>query len=249
MINLPSNWNSITLRQYQELEELKLDGLVNIELLLERIAILLDTDIYDDRISNMDFDEVLNIKETLYWLDTEPKTNISDIDFLLKPKKLNKLLLGEFIDIEHYINDPIKNLHIISSIYFKNNKLDEWNNKIEEPYIYDIEERSELFLELPITYIMKYFNLYMSWRNEFLKNYEELFQTEEPDIEEVDLQGYELIQYQKEVMEEKVKSKWSWESILYGLSSGDLTKFKNLFDVEVILVFNMLSMRKTLNIE
>lgn len=245
-MNLPNNWGEITLIQYYELEDLKRE-LSGTELILERLAILLDTDIYDDKIYNLSVDDLFILRDKISWLDTEPNINITDIDFNLKPKKLNKLLLGEFIDIEHYYNEP-NSLHIISSIYFKKTKIDEWGNEIFEPYIYDLEERSKLFLDLPITFILKYFKIYQSWREEFIKNYEELFISDD-SIDETELEGLELVQYQKEMIIEKTKSKWSWESILYGLSSGDLTKFNNLFDCEVILVFNMLSMRKTLNIE
>jgi hypothetical protein len=245
-MKIPNNWSSITLRQYQELQEL--NDLSGIELILERLAIILDTDIYDSQIFNLDMDELLSIKNDISWLDSEPNYVGSDIDFYLKPKDFNNIFLGEFIDIEHYINEPIKNLHIISAIYFKKIKLDEWENTIEEPYIYDIEKRSELFLDLPITFVLKYHKSYMIWRDNFLKTYENLFMENNND-EETDLQGYELIEHQREVLEEKVKSKWSWESILYGLSNNDITKFKELFGIEVILIFNMLSMRKTLNIE
>lgn len=241
---LPTNWSSITLRQYQELEEL--NDLSGIELILERLAVLLDTDIYDSQIFDLDMDDILTISNKISWLDSEPNFIGTDIDFHLKPKDLNTLFLGEFIDIEHYINEPIKNLHIVSAIYFKKIKLDEWENTIEEPYIYDIQKRSELFLDLPITYILKYYKSYLMWRDNFLKTYENLFI--ENQNEEVDLQGYDLIEYQKEVLEEKVKSKWSWESILLGLSNGDVTKFDKLFKTPLILVFNTLSAKKVLGV-
>jgi hypothetical protein len=45
-----------------------------------------------------------------------------------------------------------------------------------------------------------------------------------------------------------VFSKWSWEKLLYDLSNQDLTKIDAVTDLNLIFVFNMLSMVEELQL-
>ena len=46
----------------------------------------------------------------------------------------------------------------------------------------------------------------------------------------------------------KKARKWGWESLIYDLCEGDFTKIKAVGELPLILVFNMLAMRKELGL-
>ena len=47
----------------------------------------------------------------------------------------------------------------------------------------------------------------------------------------------------KESLKEKTQAAFAWESLLWDLSGGDITKWDHLFKTSLILVFNTLSMK------
>lgn len=249
---LPNNWNSITVSQYLEIEDLKSENLYGTELILEQIAILLNTDSEDPKINSLDIDELFEIVDKLRFLGNEPPSNHVNLNTNLKPIEFNELVLGEFIDIEHYIIDPMVNVHIILAIIHKKWIKDEWDNDVYEPYIYDINKRAEQFLDIPVTAAIYWIRKYIVWKEEFMKNYQNLF--EDPDVgkeleeEEEELTGYDLVEYKKTLMIQRQKAKFSWENTIYGLAKGDITKFNDIFGQKLILVFNILNMKSVMEI-
>lgn len=244
---LPNNWNSITVPQYLEIKDLESSDLFGTELLLEQIAILLNTDTEDPDINSLDIDQIFEILDKLRFLGNEPPSNYVKINTELKPIDFNELVLGEFIDIEHYIADSMVNIHIILAIIHKKWAKDEWGNDVYEPYNYDINKRSEEFIDIPVTTAIFWIRKYIVWKEEFMKTYQNLF--EDPDIgkelqeEEEELVGYDLVEYQKTLMIQRQKAKFGWESTIYGLAKGDITKFNDIFGQKLILVFNILNMK------
>jgi hypothetical protein len=244
---LPNNWNSITVPQYLEIKDLESEDLIGTELLLEQVAILLNTDTEDPNINSIDIDELFEILDRLKFLANEPPSNHVRINTELKPIDFNELVLGEFIDIEHYITDPMINIHIILAIIHKKWSKDEWDNDIYEPYNYDINKRAEEFIEIPVTTAIFWIRKYIVWKEEFMKTYENLF--EDPDVgkefeeEQEELVGYDLVEYKKTLMIQRQKAKFGWENTIYGLAKGDITKFNDIFGQKLILVFNILNMK------
>ena len=248
---LPNNWNSITVAQYLELKSLESEDLVGTQLLLEQIAVLLNTDTEDELIDSLGLDELFQILDKLAFLGGEPPSNYIKINTELIPIEFNELVLGEFIDIEHYVMDAMENIHIILAILHKKQGKDDWGNSIYEPYNYDINKRSEEFLHIPVTAAIYWIRKYISWKNEFMKTYQNLF--EDPDVgkeleeEEEKLSGYDLIEYQKTLLIQRQKAKFSWENTIYGLANGDITKFNDIFGQKLILVFNILGMKNAMS--
>jgi len=248
---LPNNWNSITVAQYLELKSLESEDLVGTQLLLEQIAVLLNTDTEDELIDSLGLDELFQILDKLAFLGGEPPSNYIKINTELIPIEFNELVLGEFIDIEHYVMDAMENIHIILAILHKKQGKDDWGNSICEPYNYDINKRSEEFLDIPVTAAIYWIRKYISWKNEFMKTYQNLF--EDPDVgkeleeEEEKLSGYDLIEYQKTLLIQRQKAKFSWENTIYGLANGDITKFNDIFGQKLILVFNILGMKNAMS--
>ena len=248
---LPNNWNSITVAQYLELKSLETEDLVGTQLLLEQTAVLLNTDTEDELIDSLGLDELFEILDKLAFLGGEPPSNHIKINTELTPIEFNELVLGEFIDIEHYVMDSMENIHIILAILHKKRGKDDWGNDTYEPYNYDINKRSEEFLDIPVTAAIYWIRKYISWKNEFMKTYQNLF--EDPDVgkeleeEQEQLTGYDLIEYQKTLLIQRQKAKFSWENTIYGLANGDITKFNDIFGQKLILVFNILGMKNAMS--
>lgn len=253
MLNkIPKNWGSIRLEQYQELISLDDSEYNSLSVYnLEILSIITDTDKDDDEWLDMDVDDLFKIYKETKWLLSEPSSNKkSNINNLLL-KEFNSLNLGEFIDLEHFFSeDYIKNLHIICAILYKKNKLDEWDNLIFEPYEYNIFERSNQFLEEPITNVYGIIKEYLSWKKNFVESYN-IFQ-DEPDITEEEmydgLDEDEIKELQEDLEKGESIKKWNWERIIYNLCNSDVTKFNDVLNMNIILVFNILSMKNDLKL-
>lgn len=232
--------------------ELRKEELDPTEMLIEQLALLADISPTDDVFEEMTLDELLEITNQMRWLAREPHSTEVTVIEGMRAKKMQNLTLGEFIDLEYWIADYHANMHRILAILYKRFREDEWGNEIEEPYIYDVEERSNLFLQEPVTKVWYALRSYLEFKENFVKSYTDLFtesNDEEPESEaEQILNAQEKLAQRKAEAEEKVRSRWSWESILWSLSEGDVTKYDALFQSKVILIFNILAMKKSLNL-
>lgn len=249
MINLPRNWNDITFYQYQELVDIELN--IEDNKMVEQLAVLLDISPEDDTIQDLDVDEVFDIFAKLKWLQKPIPKKIEKVINDKKLKDFSDIRLGEFIDIEYYLeNNAIDGKLMVASILYRRYKNDEWGNIVYEPYLYDPVERSEIYKSMSICSIEGLVEGYLSFREDFLKNYQQLFESEESFEEDFeDLQGREVAEMKKAVAENKKKKKWGFESLVWNLSGGDITKLEQIFEMKLILVFNILSMRKSLGVE
>jgi hypothetical protein len=101
-----------------------------------------------------------------------------------------------------------------------------------------------VFKEIPITAVFGLVSEYLKFRDNFTKQYENLFAPQfEDDEDTTELTPEE----KKEVESEKKKSKYAWESLLYSLAGEDITKINEITDLPLTFVFNMLSMKHVLN--
>jgi len=251
-LQLPRNWSEVRLSQFQEMIELRKEELEPTEMLIEQLALLADLSPHDEVFEEMTLDELLEITENLKWLARNPhSTEITEISGL-RAKKMKNLTLGEFIDLEYLVSlDYYANMHKMLAILYKKFREDEWGNQIEEPYLYDLEERSQLFLEEGVTRVLHALHSYLEFKNNFLSSYSDLFvESNEETLSEAEetLNAQEKLAQRKAEAEEKLRSRWSWESVLWSLSEGDVTKYDQLFSTKVILIFNILSMKKSLNL-
>ena len=86
-----------------------------------------------------------------------------------------------------------------------------------------------------------------------MQKYTALFNTDdEPDDETLDPKDFDSIAEYKDELNAQEQSKkarkWGWESLIYDLCEGDFTKIKAVGELPLILVFNMLAMRKELGL-
>jgi hypothetical protein len=251
MVDLPINWDEISYEQYKELVEIKNLDLPYTQLYIEILALLWDIS-PDDDIFDMDIDEFIQYTKQVEWILRDPvitKPHLKWNEFTLK--NLNKLSLGEFIDIENKLNDIDNNLDWVASVVYKKTKTDEWGNTINEPYTYEINHRIELFNTAPLTLLLSIKDEYLKWRENFMLNYEELFNPGEPldkdEQPDEELMGVDIKMSKINNKKEQIMIKWSWENLLWNISGEDILKIKDIFNLNVIFVFNMLAMKKSLS--
>jgi hypothetical protein len=245
-MKLPKSWNEITIEQFIELSNLDA-SIGSYSYNSEALSVLSDTSI--EEIEDIDIEDMANIMLELNWAKSQPKNFYRNELLGMVVKPISKLTLFEYIDLEHYFaNNYISNLAIIAAIRYKHTEVNKFSNLIYEPYSYSPRDRQELFLDLPITEVYGLIQEFLQYRDKFLKTYENLFNPEaEDDLtpqEKAEMDAEEI----KEIEDAKKSTKWSWELMIYTLCDGDLTKYEALGELPLVLVFNMLGMKKELNL-
>jgi len=250
-MKLPKTWHKVKLYQFKELRQLD-KNLGYFAFQLDTLAILADVD--SDELEDLSIDELNNLFNSVKWALHEPKKGfkskltIDDEDFIFKP--FNKLTLFEFIDLEYFLsNDYIVHISHILSVFYRRIDKDKWNNVEFEPYIFSPFERFELFDDQIVTDVYGILTDYLKYRENFMQKYENLFNdNDEDDEEQDDINDFDSVdEYKanKEAVEHGKKAKkWGWESLLFDLCDGDITKMDDVGNQSLIFVFNMLSMRK-----
>jgi len=250
-MKVPKGWHEVKLYQFKELRELKdSEGFFNTQ--LETLAILLD--VPSDELEELSLDEIGELFKSVKWVLSEPKkAHASEViidgdTYILKPFK--KLTLDEFIDLNYFLtNDYLKHISHIVSVFYRRIKTDNWGNIEFEPYIFNPFDVFDKFDDLNITQVYGLIPEFLKWRDDFLKKYENLFnQDDDEDDEPLDVKEFDSLEEYKESLkaqeQAKKSKKWGWESLLFDLCEGDLTKIKAVGELPLIFVFNMLSMRK-----
>lgn len=230
-----SQWQELNLIDTEEFNSVFLQT-------IEALSILSDTD--PEELEDLDPEELLNLASKVSFIKREPSNKPKELVKGLRLKPLDALTLGEFIDLEYYTTNLAENITLILSILYKRWKTDEWNNLVFEPYTYKLTDRQNIFNEVSINEVFGAVKTYIDYSNDFKQRYENLFNPviEETDSEELDEEDLKAEQ------EEKVFTKWSWEKLLYDLSNQDLTKIDAVTDLNLIFVFNMLSMVEELQL-
>jgi hypothetical protein len=243
---LPKQWSEVTLEQFIEISEIdKEQGAYYYN--SEILSIITNEPTED--IEDLDIDELNALVGQCKWALSQPSNKFKSELLGMKVKPLSKLCLYEYIDLDYYFtHNYITNLANICAILYRQSKVNEWGEEIIEPYEYDCTIRADRFLDLPITDVYGIINEFLKFRENFLKTYQNLFQGEElPELtaeEKAELTPDEL----KEEEENKKGSKWSWERMIYGLCNNDLTKSDKIGGLPLTYVFNMMGMKKELEI-
>jgi hypothetical protein len=244
-MKLPKSWSEIDVLQFKEIREL-----YSIEEVFTREIEILATlaDIPSDELEDFDIDDVSEMLADIKFVNSEPSKQYKhQLDnYHYKPLKL--LTVGEFIDLEFYFSKDY-NQHIghIASIMYRKTLLNEWGDKIYEPYNFSPRDRFELFDEYPINDIYGIIPEFISFRENFMKTYGNLFHDDNEDDEDDDIKPT-TSQESKELQLKKSEIKWGWERLIYNLCNEDLTKFEDVTNLPLVLTFNMLGMKKELNI-
>ena len=151
---IPENWSDITIETYQKYAEIQEGKGSEKNKMVKCIALLCrTTPAVVKKISFKDLIEIMDILKKM--IDTEPKKEEFRKMFVFKDEEygfcpnLSAITTGEYIDLETYCKEPIKNLHIIMSILYR-----KVIRKVNERYAiesYDPDEfKEELFKQCPM---------------------------------------------------------------------------------------------------
>ena len=132
--------------------------------------------------------------------------------------------------LDNYVLKPYSKLSLGEFIdlehYFSNNYLENFCH----------------ILAYPITDVYGLIPEYLKYRENFTNTYTNLLVDVVTDDEV--LEDAEEIKEQKR---EQQKQKFAWESTIMALCNDDLSKFNSILEMPVVLVFNILGMKKTLD--
>ncbi len=239
-LKLPQQWSQISVSQFLELNSLSSeDGIFNYQ--IDVLSALTDSDI--SYFEELELNELSELTKQIKWLQSDPSRRYkSKLDnYVLKP--FSKLTLGEFIDLEHYFSNNYLDhfCHILALLYRRTSK-NVYGDDIIEPYDYSPRDRLDWYLDYPITDVYGLIPEYLKFRENFTNTYTNLLVDVVPDDEV--LEDADEIKEQKR---EQQKQKFAWESTIMALCNDDLSKFNSILEMPVVLVFNILGMKKTLD--
>ena len=242
---LPKQWSDITLDQFIEINQIDKDQGAN-GFNSDLLAIV--TDMTYDEINELDIDELIKLVAQFKWSNAQPSKQYKHELLGMKVKPLSKLCLFEYIDLDYYFNDNYHtNLDKICAILYRQTKVNEWGEVVIETYDYDINTRADKFLDIPITDVYGIVSEFLKFRENFLDVYKNLFGEAEEELTADDKATMEPEEI-KEVEKEVKNNKWSCERMIYGLTDGDITKSEAVGALPLTYVFNMLGMKKELDI-
>ena len=208
---------------------------------IDVLSALTDSNISE--FEELDIDELTVLTEQIKWINSEPSKRYKNkLDkYVLKP--FTKISLGEFIDLEHYFSNNYLDhfCHILALLYRRTSK-NVYGDDIIEPYNYSPSDRLDWYLDYKITDVYGLIPEYLKYRENFTNTYTNLLVdvvTDDEVLEDAD----EI----KEQKREQQKQKFAWESTIMALCNDDLSKFNSILDMSVVLVFNILGMKKTLD--
>ena len=208
---------------------------------IDVLSALTDSNISD--FEELDIDELGELTKQIKWLQSDPSRRYKNKldNYVLKP--FSKLSLGEFIDLEHYFsNNYLEHFcHILALLYRRTSK-NVYGDDVIEPYEYSPRDRLDWYLEYPITDVYGLIPEYLKYRENFTNTYTNLLVDVVADDEV--LEDADEIKEQKK---EQEKQKFAWESTIMTLCNDDLSKFNDILKMPVVLVFNILGMKKTLD--
>ena len=243
-MHLPKSWSEIDVLQFKEIRELySIEEVFNRE--IEILAIV--ADVSSEELEDLDIEEVTAMINEIKFVNSEPskqyKHQVNDYHF----KPLDKLTIGEYIDLEFYFSKDY-NQHIchIASIFYRQKSINQWGVTVFEPYDFSPRQRFELFEDYCINDIYGIVPEFIAFRENFMDTYGNLFHDETDSDEEEDKPT--TSQESKDLQLKKSEMKWGWERLIYSLCNEDLTKFEEVTNLPLIMTFNMLAMKKELNI-
>jgi hypothetical protein len=248
MNNLPTSWNEVTVSQFLDIMNLPTDSTFYMKQ-INILTIITNTTIED--YEDMDIEELSTIIKSIKFLNKLPTHDAKKDINNLKLMNLKNLTLGEYIDLDaFYSENKFENLPKLCAILYRNYTHDEYNNVIYEKYDnIDIENRSDNYYDLPITYVYGILHYFNTYKQEILVSCQHLFNPSldnEDDLDDEDLTDPEVV---KEIAKEKTQAEWSWVLILHNLSNGDITKYDTILNMSFISILNNLSFRKLFAID
>ena len=151
---IPNNWQDVTIETYQKYAEIQESKGSEKNKVIKSLALLCGVSVFI--VKKMAYKDLLQIMAIVKeMLDSEPdKQDFKKVFTFNKEEygfvpNLSRLSTGEYIDLETYCKEPIKNLHIFMSILYR-----KVTRKVNTRYAiesYDPDEfKEELFKQCPM---------------------------------------------------------------------------------------------------
>lgn len=152
VITVPDGWHEVPINKYQEIHDIVTNNdIKDADKFIEIASILIDED--PENIKSYNIETFLTFARLLDWTNESPSDaiykpiiKIDDVEYGLIDR-LTKLTVGEWMDLEHYIESPILNMHIIFAILYRP-LLVAYNDRdriIENYDANELERRAEIF--------------------------------------------------------------------------------------------------------
>lgn len=237
------NWHNISVEEWIDLEKLREDNLSFWTYQIERLSILCELDSDDDSFDDLDIDDINLLIKDASFLDTPPpknyKTEIGDYKMI----NLNKITIGEWIDLDTYLTtDVLNNFTKLLAVIFRKWRVNDWGYIEYEPYVYDINTRSLDFDYIKIADVWGLKDYIENWRRNILNNYKSILLTDDGDSlsddEKEGLSEADVREIEEDLKKEKVKKDFSWVKFVYDLAGEDITKVKDVLNTGFILIMN-----------
>jgi hypothetical protein len=246
---IAKDWSEVTVEQFIELKSLTNIGLLSNQ--IERFCILSNIDQDDELFDNVDTDDIINEVSKLHFLNHFP-TKITNTINEYKLININKITVGEFIDIDTYMSDNFYiNIPKIAAILYRKYKLDDWGNEIIEPYSFDLNERSLIFEEFSINDIYGALERFRAFKTNVMTSYKSLFNddSDDEDLSEEESKGLddeEIKRINADIQKEKLRKRFAWSALVYNLANEDISKMKDVYNLPLIFCLNILIMKQNL---
>jgi hypothetical protein len=157
-IELPKDWNSVTIDQFQKLSKVKQDDVDGLDSMVEMISIL--SGIERQRLYDISFVDLTRIWNVLGWV-SEPKFSDKIVpEFTIKDVvyeanlDVKQMTAGQLIDLKHFLKDGagVDNMHNILAIFYIPN-----GKKYNEVSISEVAETFQTELSVSIAYPLQVF--------------------------------------------------------------------------------------------
>lgn len=248
---LPSNWNGITVEQYNEINEAPTakEGLLSF--MVFALAVLLDKEI--EEVEELTPQEIAEEFKKIRFIlkEPEPEKGFNKIgEFTLKP--FNKLTFGEAIDGFEILKREENVIEKMAALMFRKTALDQFGNIIFEGRNYDFNERIDFFQTVSVGKACLALHEFKEGNRMIRERYNELFdepETEEEDEEdEEETEDFEDIEREsistaRQKAIEEARKKHGWLMVALDLAKGDATKLEDVFKMSFGYVLNIISIQ------
>ena len=230
----------MTVSQYKEILEVSKEGLTPLKHNIELVGIYKDLD--RTTIGRM---RTTELAQAIQEMQDEMRGHhvLDAVD--MEEHRLTKMdftavRLGEFIDMEQYLE--LGEIDKLLAVLYRRKFDGGMVKHTYEPYNQvDIKYRAERFSGMPAAGLVKIWQEYVNYRNELVGVYQSLFEAEVAEMTEDDV----LTEDERKTMEARNShDQFAWESLIMFLCGDDVTKWKKVCDLPVILAFNIASYQK-----
>ena len=170
---IPDRWSDITIETYQKYVEIQESKDNDKKKIIKSLSLLCNTTPFVvKKMAYKDLLEIMGIIKKM--IDTEPGKEEFRKTFMFKNEEygfcpnLSGISTGEYIDLETYCKEPIKNLHIIMSILYR--KVTFKRNSRYAIEVYNPQEfKEELFKDCPMDIALSSLGFFLTLGNKLAK--------------------------------------------------------------------------------